>query len=119
MGCPESVVNSRCRSGLFSSAGTRVFFSQASSLSEVTRWDGESARGISISVLPFRESFICGVPALPGDRPCLTAMLGERDALHNKQQTPLQANLYPAGAMRSTTAAHRALVCAYLWPSSF
>src|SRR5712692_3623162 len=52
MGCPEMVVNSGCLSGPFSSAGWRVFFSQACSLTEGSRYVEEVSAGGTICVDP-------------------------------------------------------------------
>src|SRR5260370_41030924 len=50
MGCHEMVVNSACRSGFFSSAGRRVFSSQATSLGEGSRCGAEVSNGSTVPV---------------------------------------------------------------------
>src|SRR6267143_6692941 len=52
------VVNSACRSGFFSSAGWRVFFSQACSLAEGLRWAGEVSAGGAVCVVPLDSSLM-------------------------------------------------------------
>src|SRR5258708_36975950 len=62
MGYPEMVVNSRCLSGLFSSAGLRVFFSQACSLAEGARSTEDVSAGGGACVVPFNVSLRLIVP---------------------------------------------------------
>src|SRR5229473_4251014 len=50
MGYPEMVVNSACRSGLFSSVGRRVFSSQATSLEDGSRCGAEVSNGNTVPV---------------------------------------------------------------------
>src|ERR1700682_3231778 len=62
IGYPEMVVNSRCLSGLFSSAGWRVFFSQACSFADGARSTGEVAAGGGACVVPFDVSLMLIAP---------------------------------------------------------
>src|SRR5712692_7048950 len=56
IGCPEMVVNSGCLSGLFSSAGWRVFCSQAVSLADGSRCPEEVSDGGAACVVPLDGS---------------------------------------------------------------
>src|SRR5260370_6803482 len=60
--CPDIVVNSDCRSGLFSRAGWRVFFSQAFSLGESFRSVDEVSRGGAACVAPLDSSLMLIAP---------------------------------------------------------
>src|SRR6266852_8121074 len=62
IGCPEIVVNSDCLSGLFSSAGWSVFFSQACSLAEGFRSVDEVSSGGAACVVPLDFSFMVIAP---------------------------------------------------------
>src|SRR6266851_4755935 len=62
IGCPEMVVNSDCLSGLFSSAGWRVFFSQACSLVEGVRSFEDASNGGAAWVVPLDGSLMCSAP---------------------------------------------------------
>src|SRR6266481_483229 len=62
IGCPEMVVNSRCLSGLFSSAGWRVFFSQACCLEEGARSTADVSGGGAACVVPLDRSLILIAP---------------------------------------------------------
>src|SRR5258708_31754989 len=62
IGYPEMVVNSRCLSGLFSSAGWRVFFSQACSLAEGARSTEDVSAGGGACVVPLDRSLILIAP---------------------------------------------------------
>src|SRR5260370_15043969 len=61
-GCPDIVVNSDCRSGLFSRAGWRVFFSQAFSLGESFRSVDEVSMGGAACVAPLDSSLMLIAP---------------------------------------------------------
>src|SRR6267378_5692476 len=62
IGCPEMVVNSACLSGLFSSTGWRVFFSQACSFSEGFRSVDELSKGGAACVVPLDCSLMLMAP---------------------------------------------------------
>src|SRR6266851_3196455 len=62
IGYPEMVVNSDCLSGLFSSTGWRVFFSQACSLGEGFRSVDEVSIGRAACVVPLDCSLIFIAP---------------------------------------------------------
>src|SRR5229473_5025146 len=62
IGCPEIVVNSDCLSGLFSSAGWSVFFSQACSLAEGVRPFDDVSNGGAACVLPLDCSLMRSAP---------------------------------------------------------
>src|SRR5260370_33141537 len=53
IGCPEMVVNSGSLSGLFSSAGRSVFFSQAFSFAEGVRFTDDVSSGGAACVVRF------------------------------------------------------------------
>jgi len=56
------VVNSDCRSALFSSAGWRMFFSQACSLADGSRCLGEVSAGVAVCVDPLDCSLMRSAP---------------------------------------------------------
>src|ERR1700682_1302560 len=69
MGYPEMVVNSRCLSGLFSSAGWRVFFSQACFLAGGARSTEDVSAGGGACVVPFDVSLMLIAPRGFNHRP--------------------------------------------------
>src|SRR6266478_4664990 len=62
IGYPEMVVNSDCRSGLFSRAGWRVFFSQAFSFAEGVRLTDDVSTGGAACVVPLDSSLMLIAP---------------------------------------------------------
>src|SRR5438445_7577602 len=62
IGCPEIVVNSDWRSGVFSSVGWRVLFSQASSLADGLRCAEEASDGGTVCVDVLRSSLMPVAP---------------------------------------------------------
>src|SRR5580693_6795366 len=66
MGCPEMVVNSACRSGLFRSVGRRVFSSQARSCAEGFRESGTPGASpvVMVVAVPLTLSLMLWRPTL-------------------------------------------------------
>src|ERR1700674_1632640 len=85
IGYPEMVVNSAWRSGLFSSAGWSVFFSQACSLAEGARSSEDVSAGGAACVVPLARSLIL---IAPGE---------EFNCLFERRQRLMLFERYPRG----------------------